>query len=80
MLTCRKLVEKVTQEPDLIEKKSPAGWRVRLHLLVCHHCRRYERQLRLLLRLLPVVSRRESADPASVDKVWNAIEQRCIDT
>lgn len=33
-----------------------------LHLFMCGHCRRYVRQLKLLLRLLPEAQARQQAD------------------
>jgi Putative zinc-finger len=51
MLTCRELVE---QADGLLARE--LGWRerlrVRLHLLVCVNCRRYVRQLGLMLAAL----------------------------
>jgi hypothetical protein len=41
---------------------------MRLHLLICVHCRRYLRQMGLLLNALPHL-RRRAADPAQVDTV-----------
>lgn len=77
MLTCRKLVDRITQDPDLLEKKgSRSGWSVRLHLLMCRHCRRYMRQLRQLLRFLSVLPQRRQAPSEQVEKVWHTIEQR----
>lgn len=80
MLSCRELVEMVTQEPDLIEKRVSASWGMRLHLLMCRHCRRYVRQLQLLLQYLSVLARRDPAEPSVVDKVWNTIIHRKDDS
>ncbi|WP_323773507.1 zf-HC2 domain-containing protein [Alcanivorax sp.] len=53
MLKCKDVVEKA----DALVDGSPLTWRerlaMRLHLLICHHCRRYVRQLRALLHHLP---------------------------
>lgn len=53
MLKCKDVVEKA----DALVDGSPLTWRerlaMRLHLLICHHCRRYVRQLRALLNNLP---------------------------
>jgi anti-sigma factor RsiW len=52
MLTCRELVH--TRASDYID--SQLNWRqragVRLHLLICDHCRRFVRQLELVRRIL----------------------------
>lgn len=80
MLSCRQLVEEVTQEPDLMEKKGSASWNMRLHLLMCRHCRRYVRQLQLLLQYLSVFARHDPAEPSVVDKVWNDIKHHKDDS
>ncbi|QBQ55277.1 zf-HC2 domain-containing protein [Nitrosococcus wardiae] len=45
MLSCREVTEKAS---DYLENTPPYRQRlgIRLHLLLCHHCRRYLRQLR----------------------------------
>ncbi|EKF75912.1 hypothetical protein A11A3_00420 [Alcanivorax hongdengensis A-11-3] len=53
MLKCRHAVDKA----DALVDGTPLSRRERLalrfHLLICHHCRRYLRQLRALLGSLP---------------------------
>ena len=53
MLKCQHLVEKA----DALVDGSPISRRerfaLRLHLIMCRHCRRYVRQLRALLGFLP---------------------------
>ncbi|MDX1803654.1 MAG: zf-HC2 domain-containing protein [Alcanivorax sp.] len=53
MLKCKHAVEKA----DALVDGTPLGRTERLalyfHLLICHHCRRYLRQLRALLGVLP---------------------------
>lgn len=52
MLKCKDVVEKA----DALVDGTPMSWRerlaMRLHLLMCHHCRRYVRQLRALVTTL----------------------------
>ena len=52
MLKCKDVVEKA----DALVDGTPMSWRerlaMRLHLLMCHHCRRYVRQLRALVATL----------------------------
>lgn len=52
MLKCRELVNEADHLLD-----DDLNWRgrlaVRFHLLICHHCRQYVRQLRLLLAAIP---------------------------
>ena len=54
MLKCRELVHEADRLLD-----DDLNWRgrlaVRFHLLICHHCRRYVRQLRLLLAAIPAM-------------------------
>jgi len=52
VLSCRKVV----QDADRLLAGELPWYRrlsVKLHLLMCHHCRRYVKQLRLLIRAVP---------------------------
>ena len=53
MLKCQHLVEKA----DALVDGSPISLRerfaLRLHMMMCHHCRRYIRQLNALVTSLP---------------------------
>lgn len=59
MLTCRELA----QDPELL-LADELPWRhrlsVRMHLLMCRHCRRYVSQLRVLIRAIPFMHDRAS--------------------
>jgi len=48
MLNCRQATEKASALLDG-ELTRSERWALRLHLMICHHCRRYLRQLRLTL-------------------------------
>nr|MBS0021936.1 zf-HC2 domain-containing protein [Gammaproteobacteria bacterium] len=52
MLNCRQVTDRAS---DYLDEALPFGERVqmRLHLMLCHHCRRYLRQLRAIVRALP---------------------------
>lgn len=77
MLSCRELVDETTADPDLVSAGHPLRWSIRLHLLMCHHCRRYTRQLRRLLHLLSDLQRRQQPiGAATVEQIWQAIESR----
>lgn len=76
MLSCRELVNETTGDPDLITPGHSLRWSVRLHLLMCHHCRRYVRQLRLLLTLLSGRHRQQAVEANTVDRIWQAIQDR----
>lgn len=71
MLKCR-------QVPEQAEKllAGDLGWHerllLRMHLLICGHCRRYMRQLKLLLRSVPFLHGPASDD--EVDKVITRVQ------
>lgn len=72
MLSCHE----VQQRADALVDGDPLSFRermaLRMHLLMCHHCRRFVRQLRQL-----VASLRREAEPASpqeVEKVMRALD------
>ena len=72
MLSCREVSERAS---DLIDGR--ASWRIRaearLHLLMCHHCRRYIDQLRLTVQALR--GARRSQPPVEAEKVLDAIDR-----
>jgi hypothetical protein len=72
MLSCREVSERAS---DLIDGR--ASWRVRtearLHLLMCRHCRRYVRQLRLTVQALRSTGRSEP--PVDAQSVLDAIDR-----
>ncbi len=79
MLTCRELVR--TLASDYLDDQ--LNWRqrigVRLHLLICDHCRRFVRQLTLVRGVL---SRRPEPPPAETEvtalaeRLYHLHEQR----
>lgn len=52
MLKCKEMVDKA----DALVDGTPLSWRerfaLRMHLLMCHHCRRYVHQLRTMVASL----------------------------
>ncbi len=73
MLKCNEVVERADELVDGTPLSFRQRWALRLHLMMCHHCRRYVRQLRLLVQSL-----RRNPEPASeeeVDQVMRQIEQ-----
>ena len=75
MLSCRELVDEITANPELAESDRKLRWSIRLHLLMCGHCRRYTRQLQHLLHILPGVHRQQPpVDPDAVDRIYKNIE------
>lgn len=73
MLKCRE----VEQRADALVDNEPLPWRermaLRLHLLMCHHCRRYVRQLRQLVQSLRRAP--EPAAPETVARIMKAVEE-----
>lgn len=74
MLKCKDVVDKA----DALVDGSSLSWRehaaMRLHLLICHHCRRYVRQLQELVTSL----QRPDAAPAEEDdvaRILNRLDQ-----
>lgn len=69
MLSCR---EVVSSADALVDEE--LSWRqrlpLRLHLLLCRHCRRYVRNFRRLLRAVPFMHR-----PASDEEVEQVMER-----
>ena len=49
MLKCKHVVEKADALVDGAPLSKRERFALRLHLLICHHCRRYVRQLRALV-------------------------------
>ncbi len=64
MLSCREVV----RDSDLL-LAGELPWQRRLslkmHLLMCHHCRRYVRQLRVLIRAVPFMHGKASDEEVS---------------
>lgn len=75
MLSCRQLVQETTSDPNLLKPEQPLRWSVRLHLLMCRYCRRYVRQLRLLLKLLARNRTQQLADAKTAECIWQAIKK-----
>ncbi len=73
MLTCRQ----VTDQCDALLAGELHGrqlWSVRLHLLICRHCRRYIHYMRRMLQALPGIRRRASDD--EVGQVMRSLHER----
>ena len=73
MLSCREVVIDADQLLD-----GALSWRHRLaikvHLLICHNCRRYVRQLQMLIVAIPYMHRRATDD--EVAKVMSCIHSQ----
>lgn len=71
MLKCKDVVERA----DALVDGTPLSWRerfaLRMHLLMCHHCRRYVRQLQALVSSL----RRPPSETTSQDKIEAVLDK-----
>lgn len=58
MLNCQQVTERAS---DYLDEALPFSGRLqmRLHLMLCHHCRRYLRQLRATVRAMSGLSETE---------------------
>lgn len=74
MKTCREVYEEAS---DLLDDQLPLLSRleIRMHLLLCRHCRRYVRQLRLLTRTLAARGRTSKAPAEFIERVIEHIER-----
>ena len=76
MLKCRDVP---VEAEKLVDGQLSVGQRLslRVHLLMCGHCRRYVRQLKLLLRLLPEAEAREQAqvEEAEVQAILSQLDR-----
>lgn len=72
MLKCREVVDDADQliNGDLNRRQRFA---IGMHLLMCHHCRRYVRQLRALLQAIPFIHGK--ANDAEVSQVMAHIRR-----
>ena len=76
MLKCRELVE----HADALlagELTWRQGLSVRMHLLICHHCRRYVNHFKKLLRAIPGMHGK--ADDAEVEQVMRRIHDKKVE-
>jgi hypothetical protein len=69
MLTCKEASRLVSHRQDR-PLSFRERWKLRIHLWMCGNCRRFERQIGLMRRLLRQVSRRAEIEVA--DQVLSA--------
>jgi hypothetical protein len=74
MKTCREVYEEAS---DLLDDQLPLLSRleIRMHLILCVHCRRYVRQLRLLTSSLAMRGRVSKAPADFVERVIERLKQ-----
>lgn len=72
MLTCKEVSQSIAAD-----ELRAADWRhrlaVKLHLLMCRHCRRYSRQIREIGDAAQKIFGEDSLDPASHDRLRDSI-------
>ena len=76
MLKCRDVPKHAEQLVDG-QLSFRARMSLRFHLMMCGHCRRYVRQLKLLLRLLPEAEahRQAQAEEADVQAILAQLDR-----
>tara|TARA_B100000676_G_scaffold250363_1_gene254886 strand:- start:940 stop:1167 length:228 start_codon:yes stop_codon:yes gene_type:complete len=73
MLKCKHVTEKADALVDGSALSRRERFALRLHLMMCHNCRRYVRQLRALLGFLP--RQPESLDDAQTEAILRKLDQ-----
>lgn len=73
MLKCNEVVERADELVDGTPLSLRERFALRLHLMMCHHCRRYVRQLRLLVQSLRREPERASTE--EVNQVMHNLDQ-----
>ncbi len=78
MITCEEFAERVTA---YLEGTVPMGERMGLwlHKMMCHHCRRYFNQMKLVVDLMgevPEVTPSDCADAATKQELLEKFRQR----
>jgi hypothetical protein len=68
MLSCKEITEKAN---EYLESELPFGTRlrVRMHLLMCTHCRRYVKQLQTTIRAIGLMKEQETVDENYTQKL-----------
>lgn len=79
MLTCREMTALGTR---LLEGDLPLRTRLaaRIHLAMCVHCRRFQRQLAMLVQALSLRGDAQAVSGEFVDRVVAAIERAADDS
>ncbi len=74
MLSCKE-VARILASGALDEYTWGRRLALRLHLLMCRHCRRYARQLRAIAAAARGLWREESEDPSTLERLSRTIIQ-----
>ena len=82
MLTCKEVTHLVSESQERALGRRER-WGLRMHLWMCVSCRRFERQMRLLRRVLRKLARRSESDahgpdlsPAARERIRKALAER----
>jgi hypothetical protein len=59
MLSCKDVVHSAN---DRLNKNDKLNWKIHLHLLVCSHCRRFTRHLKITQKIAPQMVERYASD------------------
>ncbi len=74
MLSCKE-VARIVASGALDEYTWDGRLALRLHLLMCRHCRRYARQLRAIAVAARGLWREESEDPSTLERLKRTLVQ-----
>lgn len=77
MVSCKEVTRKIASD-----EFAEAGWKerlaIRLHLLGCHHCRRYAAQLRAIGAAARNLLGSRSQDPSALERLERQILERSL--
>jgi len=73
MLSCRQVTEKSSALLDG-ELRARERLAMRMHLLMCVHCRRFQRHLQQLVTAMPKHDTSDAVDPAFIDRLVDRLD------
>ena len=68
MLSCKEVTPLASHSLDG-ELPWPVRWKMRVHLLVCYHCRRYVKQIRIVVNTVTRFARKEVSEEVVTQQV-----------
>jgi len=74
MLSCKDITEKAS---DYLDKDLPFFTRlkVKMHLQICKHCKRYVEQLQLTIQALGKLKKSSTVDDSTVDSIVEVLKK-----
>ena len=77
MLSCREVTRRIASD-ELVEASWGERLGVRLHLLLCRHCRRYAAQLRAIGAAARTLWGPRSEDPSTLERLERQVLERYL--